>query len=144
MLAPLSLERDMPLAIAHEVVWLDADHRIIWQAYRGQLRLDETLPVLERCATFIRMENHPVDVILDVRTLPIHQMREFFAIVRYLTSKVPLNQRHIVVCADRLFIDALANATSSLAMKTLATLRFFTTLDEAVRDLRQRAFESSC
>ncbi len=128
----------------HEVSWVDDEHRVIRQVYRGKLYLDEYLPVLERCATLIRIEDHPVDIILDVRALPVHQMREFFAIVRYVTSKVPSNQRHVVVCADRLFIDALADATGSLAMKTLMTLRFFETLDEAVHDLQRRASEGTC
>lgn len=132
------------VSVQHQVMWLDEAHTIIQQSYTGRLYIDEYLPLLERCATLIRMEDHAVDIILDVRTLPIHQMREFFAIVRYMTSKVPPNQRHVVVCADRLFIDALADATSSLALKTLAQLRFFETLDEAIFDLRQRAYQSDC
>lgn len=132
------------VASQHQIVWLDEAHTIIQQSYTSRLYVDEYLPLLERCATLIRMEDHPVDVILDVRALPVYQMREFFAIVRYVTSKVPSNQRHVVVCADRLFLDALADATSSLAMKTLMTLRFFETLDEAVHDLQQRAAQSAC
>ncbi len=122
----------------HRVAWLDTAHTIIQQSYTGTLYLDEYLPVLERCATLIRMESHPVDVIIDVRRLHINQMREFLAIVRYVTSKVPSNQRRVVVCADRLFINALADATSSLALKTMAEIEFFETLDQAIRHLTRQ------
>jgi hypothetical protein len=130
--------------VQHLVVWLDEAHTIMQQRYTGKLYIDEYLPMLERGATMIRMENHPVDIVLDVRGLHISQMREFFAILRYMMSKVPPNQRHVVVCADQLFIDALADATSSLALKALAQLRFFETLEEAVYDLRQRAYQTDC
>lgn len=128
----------------HRVAWLDTAHTIIHQSYSGALHLDEYLPFLERCATLIRMESHPVDVIIDVRRLHVNQMRDFLAIVRYVTSKVPSNQRRVVVCADRLFTSALADATSSFALKTMAEIQFFETLDQAVQHLHRHAQESAC
>lgn len=128
----------------HQVNWLDDAHTLIQQRYTGVLRLEEYLPTLERCATLIRMEDHPVDIILDVRGLSITQLREFFGVVRYVTSKVPSNQRKVVVCADRSFIKALCDATSSIALKTMATMQFFETLEAAVNYLLLERSTADC
>jgi hypothetical protein len=130
--------------VNHQVNWLDDAHTLIQQRYTGVLRLEEYLPTLEHCATLIRMEDHAVDIVLDVRGLSITQMREFFAVVRYVTSKVPSNQRRVVVCADRLFINALCDATSSVALKTMATMQFFETLEAAIDYLCSERTEVSC